>query len=487
MDLDRDTHRDIHLRFSLPDSHPRTGRMAGGRWPSNGYSQHEAKYWGNCRGRPELFSARAVLDLEYPLTGGVLTRPRDNRAQQHFEPSACGDPMIESYESLIRRIHAGQVRVGLVCTGGGAQAIAMLLAVPGGSRTVLEASVPYCRRAVVRYLGAPPDQFCAEPTARSLAMAAFLRAQGLYREEFAEESLDPPSAVPLAGVACTASLATDRPKRGGHRIHVALQSPDVTASWSLELTKGNRTRGEEEKIAALMVLNAVAEAKGLSSESALLLVPGETVQAQRTEAPPAWQRLLLGETDAVRLGVPADWTGAGSPAIFPGAFHPLHAGHQKMAELAEKMLGVPVEFEISIINVDKPPLDYAELRRRASQFSVDQGLWLTRAPTFEEKSRRFPNAIFVVGADTIQRIADPRYYGHDVAARDAAIARIAERGCRFLVFARAVSDRCLELGDLDLPPALRALCQGVPREQFRKDLSSSELRNGRQDTPEFLD
>lgn len=426
--------------------------------------------------------------------------------------------MSECPESAIARIHSGGVRVGLVCTGGGVQALAMLLSVPGGSRTVLEAVVPYCRSAVTRYLGAPPDRFCAEPTARSLAMAAFFRALDLYREETtggspgvspaaASPGVTSPAAisrvaspavlpvasaaarddVPVAGVACTASLATDRPKRGPHRIHVAVQSAAATVSWSLELEKGKRSRGEEEEIAARMILNAVAEVQGTSLEFPLPLLAGEAVITQRAEAPPPWQQLLLGKTDAVRLGVPADWTGSASPAIFPGAFNPLHPGHQKMAEIAERILGVPIEFEISILNVDKPPLDYAELRRRAGQFSVEEGVWLTRAPTFEEKSRRFPGAVFVVGADTIQRIADPRYYGNNAAARDAAIARIVDRGCRFLVFARCIEGRCLELDDLDLPPALRAICQGVPGGQFREDVASRDLRPERHEAPEFLD
>lgn len=375
----------------------------------------------------------------------------------------------------------------MVCTGGGVQSLAMLFSVPGGSRTVLEAVVPYCRRAVIRYLGAPPDRFCAEPTARSLAMAAFFRALDLHREEAETESPAAENDIPVAGVSCTASLATDRPKRGPHRVHVAAQSAGATVSWSLELTKGKRSRAEEEEIAAHMILNAIAEVKDTSVEFPLPLLPGEAVMTHRAEAPPAWRQLLLGETDAVRLGVPADWTASAPPAIFPGAFNPLHAGHQKMAEIAEKILGVPVEFEISILNVDKPPLDYAELRRRSAQFSVEESVWLTRAPTFEEKSRRFPGAVFVVGADTIRRIADPRYYRNDIAARDAAIARIIDRGCRFLVFARCVEGRCLELDDLELPPALRAVCQGVPREQFREDVSSSDLRTGKLDSPEFLD
>ena len=44
---------------------------------------------------------------------------------------------------LITQIHATPVMAMVVITGGGTQAIADLLAVPGASRTVLEALIPY--------------------------------------------------------------------------------------------------------------------------------------------------------------------------------------------------------------------------------------------------------------------------------------------------------------------------------------------------------
>jgi hypothetical protein len=101
---------------------------------------------------------------------------------------------------------------------------------------------------------------------------------------------------------------------------------------------------------------------------------------------------------------------------------------------------------------------------------------LTRAATFEEKSRLFPGATFIVGVDTLRRIADPRYYRDDAAACLAAIERIAARGCRFLVFGRDVGTGFVRLSDLDLPEALRAICREVPGEEFREDISSTEIR-----------
>ncbi len=118
-------------------------------------------------------------------------------------------------------------------------------------------------------------------------------------------------------------------------------------------------------------------------------------------------------------------------------------------------------------------------RRRAQplgQFPADQTVWLTRAATFEEKSRLFPGTTFVVGADTMRRIADPRYYGENTAACLAALERIADRGCGFLVFVRDLGTGLVRLGDLDLPERLRRICREVPADVFREDVSSTALR-----------
>ena len=116
-------------------------------------------------------------------------------------------------------------------------------------------------------------------------------------------------------------------------------------------------------------------------------------------------------------------------------------------------------------------------QERLAQF-VEKSLplWFTRAPTFEEKSRLFPGATFVVGADTLVRIGQAKYYGNDPAAAEAAFANIAKRGCRFLVFGRVVDGKFQALSDLALPDSLRKLCDEVPADEFREDISSTELQ-----------
>jgi nicotinamide mononucleotide (NMN) deamidase PncC len=373
-------------------------------------------------------------------------------------------------EELVRQIHASPTQIVLAISGGGAGAISGLTGLPGASRTVIEAVVPYSAEALVEWLGGRPDQCCAAETARRMAMAAFLRASRLGQ---------PPA--PLAGVACTASLATDRPKRGIHRAHVAIQTVSFTATRSLVLKKGHRDRPKEEQLITRLVLNAVAEACGLKPSLDLGLADGEDVERSQTIAPPAWQSLLLAKTEFVRQGGPPEQETEEGRVIFPGAFNPLHAGHRGMAKIAEELLGRPVEFEISILNPDKPPLDYCEIKRRTGQFGPERAVWLTRASTFVEKARLFPGATFVVGTDTARRIADPRYYGDDESACRAALGRIAARGCHFLVFGRSLGTGFISLHQLELPEPLWSICREVPGEQFREDVSSTELRRAARD------
>jgi nicotinic acid mononucleotide adenylyltransferase/nicotinamide mononucleotide (NMN) deamidase PncC len=402
-------------------------------------------------------------------------------------------------DELIRQIHDRPLRIVLAVTGGGSGAIYALLQVPGASRTVLEAVVPYAAPALVDWLGAVPEQFCSARTARAMAMAGFQRAVKFAGPDAAAEH--------LAGISCTASLASDRPKRGAHRAHLAVQTCSYTWTRSVTLnaeagtasgTRKNanaarggsapadyrrislRSRRDEEELIAGLLLNILAEAAGLASRVELPLTQSERVEAVATTAPPPWRDLLLGKTEAVSLGEtpPARTAKRHTPrrrAIFPGAFNPVHEGHRQMAALAARRLRVPVEFEISIVNVDKPPLDFTEMEQRARQFT-GQTLWFTRAATFVEKSRLFAGATFVVGTDTITRIADPKYYNHDRAACRRALRTIVRQGCRFLVFSRAADGRVHRLRDLSLPAELAAICDEVPPKTFRLDVSSTELR-----------
>jgi hypothetical protein len=165
--------------------------------------------------------------------------------------------------------------------------------------------------------------------------------------------------------------------------------------------------------------------------------------------------------------------GSSPPALLPGSFNPLHAGHVGMAEAAARRLGIPVAFELSAVNVDKPPLTEEEARRRLAQFDRHR-VWLTRAPTFVEKARLFPGCCFVVGADTAARIVEARYYG--AGELRAAIGEIRDRGCRFLVAGRLAGGTFVGVDELGINAEFRDLFQGLSEGEFRLDVSSTALR-----------
>jgi nicotinamide mononucleotide (NMN) deamidase PncC len=167
--------------------------------------------------------------------------------------------------SLIEAIHTSPTMAVIVVTGGGAQAVADLLAVPGASKTVLEALVPYSGRSLTEFLGSSPTQAVSIETAAAMARAAYQRALRLREEE----------TTPVLGLSCTATLATDRPKKGEHRAHLGLCTGENTQVSSLILTKGARDRQGEERVVSDVLLNILAEACHIASQDDLGFLPAE--------------------------------------------------------------------------------------------------------------------------------------------------------------------------------------------------------------------
>eukprot|EP01033_Poteriospumella_lacustris_P006874 gene6874-4949_t len=237
--------------------------------------------------------------------------------------------------------------------------------------------------------------------------------------------------------------------------------------------------------------------------------------------------------------------------VFPGSFNPVHEGHISLALAAlerhrELMKRVDpaslsayplVIFEIAAVNADKPPTAMDVLEARLQQFdpatnplmqrlierSVPYAVAITSEPLFVNKAAIFPHTTFLIGADTLERLFNLKYYlpagssaagsasGNDIALTHLvkAMGQLADKHCHFIVGGRTRQTKPAATAAGGVPPVaatvafpiadedvfqtmetifeddVGAQCVfglwpnmfvGISEEQFRCDLSSTEIR-----------
>jgi nicotinamide mononucleotide (NMN) deamidase PncC len=376
--------------------------------------------------------------------------------------------MDEQVFAQVERLHATPLKAVVAVSGGGFQAIAWLLEVAGASRTVIEAIVPYTEEALRDLLGYAPDKHVSPETARHMAKTAYERARKLG-----------PSDRPVVGIGCTATIRTDREKRGDHGCYVATWSERGSMTYGVTLTKGQRGRDAEEDIVSRLVLRALVEADGREPEMHLPLdiSLSETEVVERRHIDPLGQ-FFLGGINAVTVRIDGSITAGVDHVggVLSGSFHPLHEAHEGLARIAAGMLDAEVVFELAVANVDKKPLEERVIRERLVQFSGRNPVIVTREPRFDGKAALLPGCTFIIGWDTAARLFAPRYYGDDEVRMLAAMSEVRDRGCSFLVAGRVVDGEFRSLDGLDIPAEFSDMLTAIPENVFRQDLSSTDLR-----------
>lgn len=408
---------------------------------------------------------------------------------------------------IISEIHACPWKGVIAITGCAPGLVTDLLAPGGGSATLLEAVVPYATKSLEQFIGKKPSikgwKFCSAEVAAEMASAAFSRATELL--ELSEEEDDP-----VFGLGITATLRKNGPEREGriHQVFLSFQTSNLAynhhAVFDSELT-----RVDEEHLVSQVALGVLSrhlldkhhkpllpirthDGSGALKKDGWWLIKEAT---ERQQFSSGLQKLLDGSSQGLVWNSASDTLASMdhrcARVVIPGSFNPFHEGHRSMVRAAQKYCekqgldDLKPILELSIGNVDKGRLSGHEILNRVQglkeyqlreQDELFADLYITDAASFETKSFIFPNSTFVIGIDTWFRIIDPKYYRNDAHFMRECHAKIKENGCSFLVLGRFVNGP-KDYHTLPTDKKTRGLAIGLSEEEFRVDISSTQIRN----------
>lgn len=394
----------------------------------------------------------------------------------------------------------------------------------------IHSGVPYSRAALSEIVGLNNQQSCSISSAELLAIEAFRNCASIVLEE--SRTFIALSDSNVFGVSCTAALVSSIPKKGSHRCHVSTVNSSNCSTWSIEFSKGSRSREGEDYVCSRMILDAILWSSSLPNLPLDYLIQTDQVGVECIvhQQTPRVDR-LLGQLRNSEIGMllfvsktlglnenPStlnelfhifdDIVLPTSTLVYPGSFNPFHEGHAKLTKAALSMLQSRVStvtddnplvvFEIAVVNADKPSLSLDEITSRVLEFSgggnaanllkdfgiTNYAVCVTSQPLFASKADLFPGCHFLLGADTLVRLFDEKYYRHSRENMLTSIVKLIDR-CPLIVGGRVncsgdfVSTESV-LAPLNLPDMISDRICSIPETSFRSDISSSAIRANRE-------
>lgn len=359
------------------------------------------------------------------------------------------------------------LRIFVYATGAGAGIQSAIWHTLGCSSFFVGAEFPYAPSESSRALGYTPTSFVSEEMAIDLAMAAYVRAY-----EFGKKSV---------GIGLTASVASSRAHRGDHRIIVSGCSDDgvLTAYMTLPKGVGDEARALDGKIADSLAIKILLHAAGQN-----YVLPKET----HCDVP-----VMVADTNSqafFSLEARPYFTSSGqrksftvedrqNSVFYPGNFDPLHEGHIGAAEatldyIANKIgKRKKVIFTTTTNPPHKSPLSSPEVLQRVALMKGHNFLVTKGDARYLDKARLFPNSSFILGADALIRMLDPKW---GVPTQDL-LDELTNLKTTYYVLGRLVEGKFITLHDIeDQYPILYKYQHLFEPVSGRWDVSSTEKR-----------
>lgn len=290
------------------------------------------------------------------------------------------------------KLKALGVNIHVVATGAGAGLQRTLWEVPGSSAYLSGCSFPYDGAEQEEMLGFMPEHFCSQEAAVDLASAAYMKAYKFGGKK-------------AVGLALTASVASEKIHRGDHRAFACLVTDDMVRTAHLTFEKGigdkqRKRDGEDcDDMGFFLLIDSLGIAESTFSNPDHFHYEDATALAmERFWLHPCF--LATGQRGTQP---------SGRFAIMPGAFNPPHDGHFGAAQASLDEYNYPALFETTAEPPHKGALTVQELLQRAKMLQGHDRIFTRKLPYYLDKARAFPGHPFILGADAMVRMLDPKW------------------------------------------------------------------------------
>lgn len=347
-------------------------------------------------------------------------------------------------------------------TGAGPDLQSRIWGTPGSSEYFVGCYTPYRRTQLHSFLGhEPDDKYVSEAVAYDMAMASYIRAAEAKVNEGAEGN--------PVGLGITAAVASTRLPRGEHRAHIALITKDTVTHELVELEKevGQDARQEHDQIISQQALHLLRQA--LSGKG-----PYPNCEAKALDR---FYRYPIFHTSGTRRAAEDE-----KGVYLPATLNPIHEGHRAMCRAAEEALSpegpvrIRASYLVSSVSPHKGRLSVQDMLFKAGMLRAER--WRNESrlveftrdePLFLDKARKRPGSVFIIGADTMQRMLDPKW-GPNI---DEMLREMSNLKVLFYVMGRMIDDKWTTCRDIKVQWPHNTLFRPL---EGRIDVSSTGLR-----------